>query len=156
MGADRDYSDTLRTLGRFLDHVGAAEIEITDREDLVTMSFLVRRGPAEERQYSRGEIEALRTSARLMRGLFGGLPRFSTSELLRALGRELDAAGAENVALSETADGFWVTASMGSNTLNRLYTYNELVTRAQDYHRWRVSCETTVPAELAESSPGTP
>jgi hypothetical protein len=81
-----DYADTLRALGRFLDDAGASDIQIKDEGDWWAVSW----DRAGTRRLQFYQLDALRTVARLHRGQEGGIPRFTTAQMLRGLGNLLD------------------------------------------------------------------
>jgi len=103
-----DYADTLRALGRFLDDASASEIEIIDEGDWWAVSW--QRGGTRRFQFY--QLDALRTVARLHRGNEGDLPRFTTSQMLRALGSRLDNARATRFTIHELADGFRIAGQI--------------------------------------------
>jgi hypothetical protein len=137
MAITQGYSDTLRALGRFLDDVTACEIGIIEREDEVFVSWSGRAAQRFERRVQIGELEALRTTARMYRGLGGASPRFTVGELLRALGSVLDEICPSGMAITEAADGFRLSAQVGGERVMRSFTYSELVARGQTQHRQR-------------------
>ncbi len=133
------YSDTLRALGRFLDGVGACEIGIVERNGEVFVSWSDRGITRHERRLQAADLDAIRICARLYRGLGGRSQRFTVGELLRTLGVILDDMEATGMAITETADGFRLTAQIGEERMARAFTYTELVHRAQQCHRQRTA-----------------
>jgi hypothetical protein len=118
-----ECSDPLRAIGRFLEYLGASASIISDKGDYVEVAWQGRSGQ-QERRWSDEDIQALRRSARLFRGTVGGLPSFGKAEFLRTIGRELDEKKAENLAIVETVDGFWVTATVKGKEFRRDYRYD--------------------------------
>jgi hypothetical protein len=137
MSKTRQYSDTLRALGRFLELVGASQVEINDTGERLEVSWCGRARIREERNYRVFELEALRTTARLFRGLEGGTPNFTVSELLRTLGRYFDEGGVEDVHIVETEQGYEFSGHVAGDQVSRLFTFEELVSKALDFHRMR-------------------
>ena len=138
----REYCDTLRALGRFLETAGALEIAVSEEANHLSVSWRTKGGDRLRRQYGAFELQALRTAARLFRGLEGGDPRFTREEMLRTLGRQLDDMGAEGIGLVETPDGFWVSARVRGERVECLYTFDELTARSHEYHRARLPAVT--------------
>lgn len=83
----RDYSDTLRAIGRFLDEADASSTKIVDAGDRLTVSWQEKGGARRERGYQSFELEELRTKARLLRAAGDSIPSSSRSEVLRLLGQ---------------------------------------------------------------------
>jgi hypothetical protein len=133
-----ECSDTLRAIGRFLELVGASASIVSDKGDYLEVAWHGR-GGQQERQWNAQEVQSLRSSARLFRGTGGGQPSFGKAEFLRTIGRELDDKKAEGFTVVETVDGFWVTATVKGKEFRRDYKYDQLVARAQKYHRERSS-----------------
>jgi hypothetical protein len=129
-----DCADTLRSLGRYLELVSAADTTIVIDARRVGVSWQAR-GGRNERRLSEEDIETLRSSARLFRGTGSASALFGTAEFLRAIGRDLDDKGATPVAISETVDGFWATWNQDGVEEQGAYTYADLVARAQVFHR---------------------
>jgi hypothetical protein len=96
----------LRALGRFLDDVQAFGIEIVDQGDEWAVAW-DRPGTIWLRHF---QLEALREVARMNRGLEGDMPRLTTSQILRVLGRELDEIGASSFTIREAQDGYALSA----------------------------------------------
>ncbi|HZT08610.1 MAG TPA: hypothetical protein VFC51_16425 [Chloroflexota bacterium] len=131
------YAETLRAMGRFLESARASEIIIVDQGELVEVSWRGRRGSREERQYRAWELDALRTWAKMFRGLEGGNPRFNLSEALRTLGRELDVIGIESVTIVETADGFWASGKIDGADVRQSYTNADLMAKSHAFNQSR-------------------
>lgn len=136
-----EYSDTLRALGRFLESVGASEIAVSDEGAHLAVSWRGKGGARLEREYSAFEVQSLRISARLFRGLEEGRPRFAMPELLRTLGRQLDEREARGISLVETNEGFWISANVEGERVGQLFTFTDLIAQARAYHRSRLSPE---------------
>jgi len=96
------YSDALRALGRFLEELRASEIIVVDGPDVLEASWRGRRGTREERKYRSWELDALRTWAKMFRGLGEAPPRFNLQEALRTLGREVDIMKLDAVTIVQT------------------------------------------------------
>jgi hypothetical protein len=130
------YGDALRALGRFLDSVGACEIGIVERGDDLFISWSDRGPMRYERRFQPADVASLQASARLYRGLTGRSQRFTNQEFLRTLGIMLDELEATSMSITETADGFRLTAHIGDGpTTASNYSYADLVLRAQRYFR---------------------
>ena len=155
-GSVPEYSDTLRALGRFLEMIGASEISIVEEREHIQVSWRGRGHAREERRYKDFEIQALRTTARLLRGLEGGTPRFTTSEMLRTLGRDLDEMRARRVGLVETNDGFYVSAEVDGERIGRPYTLSELIARALESHEHRLTEQAGLTARPSEAEISVP
>lgn len=151
-GSVAEYSDTLRALGRFLEMIGASEISIVEEREHVQVTWHGRGNAREERRYKDFEIQALRTTARLLRGLEGGTPRFTTSEMLRTLGRDLDEMSARRIGLVETNDGFYVSAEVDGERIGRSYTLSELIARALESHEHRLTEQAGPADQLPEAA----
>jgi len=135
------YSDALRALGRFLDEVRASEVIVVDQPDVVEVSWRGRRGTREERKYRTWELDALRTWAKMFRGLEEGPPRFNVPEALRTLGRELDSLKLETITVVQTADGWWASGKLEGTEVRQNYTNAELMTKSQRFHASRMAAE---------------
>lgn len=152
MTAPGEYADTLRSLGRFLEMVGASAISIRDEGDHMDVSW-VGKGPRhEERRYEESELKALRTAVRMFRGIDGGTPPVTLSEILRTIGREMDEARPTAVSLEQTADGFVVSGRLGEERLTRHYSIGELIARARALHAERLRTEIL----MGEPAPAVP
>jgi hypothetical protein len=137
MAVDREYADTLRALGRFLDDVGASEIGIVERGEDVLVTWSGQGRLRHERHLREVDLQAMRTSARMFRGLGGPSPRFTLSELLRTLGDILDELAPGGVSITESADGFRLSMLINGERVVRTYSYSALVARSQQHHRQR-------------------
>src|SRR5688572_12958421 len=120
MIAAGDCSDTLRAVGRFLELVNGTAVIISDKGDHVEIQWRGRTGE-ETRQWGEKEIQALRTSALMMRGTSGGRPTFGMGEFLRTIGRELDEKNVEGISVVETADGFFASGTADGQEFRRDY-----------------------------------
>jgi len=112
-------------------------IELTERGGQIDAAWQGRGVGREERSYKAFELEALRISSRLFRGLEGGAPNFTTSEFLRTLGRELDQIGIIDIHIKETSDGYEFSGTLNGSQVGRLYPFEELITRAREFYRAR-------------------
>jgi hypothetical protein len=137
MALSGEYSDTLRALGRFLNDVRACQIGIVEREDDILLTWSAESGYRYERRLQITELQAMRMTARIFRGLGGPSPRFTIGEMLRAVGTIMDEMGPSSIAITEAADGFRVSARVGEERLIKVFAYSDLVARAQQYHRAR-------------------
>jgi hypothetical protein len=150
-----DYSDTLRAVGRYLDEVGATDVMISQEPDDL---MLVWRGepvspggsPDGRKQalaLAPGEVQALRTTARLFRGRERHRVRFPLSELLRTIGTLADDLRAVELRIAETSTGFELTGWAQGEPVRQVFTYAELVARAHAHYRWRVDRTGAPPAK---------
>ena len=124
-----DYSDTLRSVGWFLDMVSAHTIEVALFEEGVATSFGVD-GRQEMRKCGVAEAEGLRSTARLFRGLDTGGASTRMSRTLRTLGRDLDLMGARAFTITEAPDHFELLAVADGRAQRRTYARTELQQRA--------------------------
>jgi hypothetical protein len=129
------YADTLRALGRFLDSVHATEVAITEQEEELHAVWRVHGDVQEARRFGVEELSALRTAAKLYRGLEGRAPRFNASEMLRTVGALLDEMGAQSVAITESSYGYQFSAQVEGKQVSRTLSFGEVVTKAQTLHR---------------------
>jgi hypothetical protein len=129
MLAPGEYSDALRAVGRFLQDIGATDIHIMDRDDLIEISWRGPRGPRAQRMYTLEHIQALRTTAQLYRGVKNPEQHIGTEELLRTVGRQLDEAQVRRIGIVETATGFLVTSE--GNEAGQELPLDALVSRAR-------------------------
>ena len=140
------YSDALRALGRFLEELRASEIIIVDGPDLVEASWRGRRGTREERKYRSWELDALRTWAKMFRGLADEAPhRFNLQEALRTLGREVDVMKLDAVTIVQTSDGWWASGKIEGTEVRQNYTNADLMTKSQRFHAMRLGEEAHQP-----------
>lgn len=137
-----EYSDTLRALGRFIEILGGVEIKVVDAAEHLELSWLGRSGARDERKWGPHELAALRTTIRQFRGLEGGVPHFAAAELLRTVGRDLDAKQAAAFAITETHEGYLVSAQVGPDRFGQVYTYSDLVARSIAYRASETDEET--------------
>ena len=124
-----EYSDTLRALGRFLDRVNASDIEVREEPD----RWLTAWDQANGAQFTVFELEALRTVARLHRGLEGNVPVFNRSQMLRSLGRVLDQTGASRFHIKELTDGFQLSARIGGTRIGDVYSFDQVRAMVDDH-----------------------
>jgi hypothetical protein len=129
-----ECSDTLRSIGRYLEIVGSSDVTVVFEGDVIAVSW---QGPTgrHERRLDGGEVEILRASARLFRGTGVASPLFGTAQFLRTVGREIDTLGAVPVAVAETVDGFWARYRLPDSEEQISLTYADLVAQAQAFHR---------------------
>jgi hypothetical protein len=137
MLAPEDYSDTLRALGRGLEQARAAEIWLVARETHLELSWTDRNGVRQWRRYTDVELRELREAAATARGGERTAHRFGAAELLRALGRELATLGARELSITETDEGFAVSAQADGRSFSRIYRYPDLVLRVMEFHQTR-------------------
>ncbi len=135
------YSDAMRALGRFLEMVRASEVIVVDQPDIVEVSWRGKKGNREEKQYRSWELDALRTWARLVRGLEEGQLRFGTQEALRMLGREVDILKLQGVTSVQTSDGWWISGKIEGTDVRQNYTIADLQLKSQKFHAQRISEE---------------
>jgi hypothetical protein len=121
-----------------LEAIHASGIGIAYRREQLEVSWKTGDHLDEKRFFESVEVEALRVSARMLRGLVGGAPQLGLQEQLRTLGRDLDERDAEWVVMTETTDGFWVTALVNGVDFRRMYPREELIAQAHELHRARL------------------
>jgi hypothetical protein len=131
------YSDALRALGRFLEEVRASEIIVVDQPDVLEVSWRGRRGTREERKYRTWELDALRTWAKMFRGLDDSPAHYSVAEALRTLGRELDVMKVGAVTIVQTADGWWASGKIRDTEVRQNYPNADLMAKSQRFHASR-------------------
>jgi hypothetical protein len=135
------YSDALRALGRFLEELRASEIIIVDQPDILEASWRGRRGAREERKYRSWELDALRTWAKMFRGLGDAPPRFNVQEALRTLGREVDVMKLDAITIVQTSDGWWASGKIEGTEVRQNYTNADLMAKSQRFHAQRLAEE---------------
>lgn len=121
-----EYSDALRALGRFLEQVNARNLQIAHLGGSVGVSWERASTEREIREFRSSEVDALRVTARLFRGLEIDRPRFATSEELRAIGSELDQVRAKTFSVTETPEGFELSAVLRDSSLKKTYSHSQL------------------------------
>jgi hypothetical protein len=134
-------SDALRALGRFLEELRASEIIIVDQPDVLEASWRGRRGTREERKYRSWELDALRTWAKMFRGLGEEPPRYTLQEALRTLGREVDLMKLDGITIVQTSDGWWVSGNIEGTEVRQNYTNADLMSKSQRFHAQRTTEE---------------
>jgi hypothetical protein len=138
-----EYSDTLRALGRFFEMVAAKNVQLADRGALLEVSWQKSSGGREERRFQNLEVEALRSTARLFRGLEGGTPQLTIAEQLRTIGRMLDEEGADGeVTIAELDDRFVVSCVARGEPRSWECLRSEVVDRAAQFHAERLRAQT--------------
>jgi hypothetical protein len=142
MIAAGQYAEALRALGRFLDNVRAREVIIVDTPVYVEVSWRGKRVLREERQYRPWELDALKTWARMYRGLEDGEPRYTTAEALRTIGQEFDDMKAELITVVETAEGFWASGTARGNEVRESYSHGDLMAKSRAFHKRRMQEQT--------------
>jgi len=105
------YEDGLQALGRFIEPYVPYGLQVVEAGDRI--QFFWRSQATGERHFESTSLEALRAFGRSLRTEEERAPRAGSSELLRAIGRQLDELGADGLDLSQTEDGFWVSAQVG-------------------------------------------
>lgn len=133
----RDYSDTLRALGRFLDEEAATGIKVVDAGESLVVSWRGRQGAPEERGYRSFDLDMLRDRARLMRSGLENTPSEGMSENMRALGWVLDQMGADLVSVHEEGSGLRLIALMGGRRASRTYSAEDLQGLVQQQRQGR-------------------
>lgn len=127
----RDYSDTLRALGRFLDEEAATGVKVVDAGDHLSVSWRGRQGTPEERGYRSFELDELRDRARLMRSGLEATPSEGMSEIMRALGWILDQMGADLVSVQEEGTAIRLNAIANGRRVSRTYPGEDLLRLVQ-------------------------
>ena len=135
------FSDALRALGRFLQMVRASEIIVIDQPDVVEVSWRGKRGAREEKQYRQWELDALRTWARMVRGLEEGSLQFGTQEAMRMLGREVDTLKIQGLTAVETSEGWWISGKIENTDFRENYSHASLMLKSQQFHAQRLAEE---------------
>lgn len=147
MTAPGDYADTFRALGRFLEMIGGSETTLSDLGDCTDVSWQGKRAHREQRRYHEVDLSALRTTVRMFRGIDGGSPPVTLSELLRTIGRQMDEAGAHDVTVEEVTDGFRIVAQIGGERVTKTYSTADLIDLARSFHADRVAEQTAMQAD---------
>ena len=127
----RDYSDTLRALGRILEEERATGVKVVDAGEHLSVSWQGRGGAPEERGYRSFELDSLRERARSMRSDQERTPAVGRSEHLRALGWVLDQMSADLVSLTQEGNGIRLVAIASGRRASRLYSSDELDSLSQ-------------------------
>jgi hypothetical protein len=126
-----EYADALRALGLFLEQVQAMEIGVTLEGQTLGASWSRVPDRREERRYGPREVDALRTTARLFRGLDESRPPLARVQVLRVLGQQLDEMGAESFAVAETTAGYGLAATTAIGAVHKRYPPAELSVLAE-------------------------
>jgi hypothetical protein len=130
MLAPGDSTDSLRAIGRFFEEIKAAEIRVTDQGKIMVISWRDQTATRQQRQFDAHQVAALRSLAVAYRGTPMESLGFRASELLRALGQELDAARVEGFDVEEEITGFRVSGKVGESPFGREFSYSDLVAKA--------------------------
>ncbi len=117
------YADALRALGLFLDQAGATGVEIGDHGD----HWAVHWQEAPRTRLEPADLEALRTVARLHRGLHPKPAVFPLSQQLRTVGQLFDRMRATSFVISEVSDGLKLSARVASQEGVRTYPIEEIM-----------------------------
>jgi hypothetical protein len=136
-----EYADTLRALGRYLDGVRATEITVIEERDQLGVVWRGPRPGREARYFAGAQLQALRMTARLHRGLEASTPQFTLAELLRTLGEVVDQAHGNAVIITETDGGFRLSALAEGKELTRTVSYSDLVERAHARYQQRLGLD---------------
>ena len=144
----RDYSDTLRAIGRFLEEADASSIKIVDAGDRLTVSWQEKEGTQRERGYRSFDLQELRIKARLLRAAGDRTPPSSTSQILRLLGWVLDQMGADLISIALTPEGLRLSATVGAKRATRTYSREELVQLVDELRQARGSAQSPLTARL--------
>ncbi|HZT06522.1 MAG TPA: hypothetical protein VFC51_05790 [Chloroflexota bacterium] len=123
-----EYADIFRALGRFLDDLNAASVQIDNQGEYMAVRWNRTLGSVQERIFRERDLDALREQARAMRrGLLKASPsRGSLAELLRTLGQELDRDKIEVSTISQNEVGFDLTGTVDRRYVRRSYVLSEL------------------------------
>jgi hypothetical protein len=132
-----DYSDALRAIGRFFEEIKAAEIKVADQGNILHIAWRDQMATRQQRQFDAKQVAGLRSLAVAYRGTQLESLGFRASELLRALGQELDDLRAEQLAIDEEITGFQVSAHVNGSPLQRLFLYSDLVAKAVEGRKKR-------------------
>jgi hypothetical protein len=135
--AERGYADALRAVGRFLDEVHATDLVLQEHDQTFELRWFGRRHGQVTRSLWPTDVDALRVSARLYRGLEDLEKGATLSEALRTLGRILDEEGATGVTIRETSAGFELTARTPGGEFARSYAFAHLLHQASLAHHDR-------------------
>ncbi len=135
-----DYQDLLRALGYELDAEGACDLRLIEREDglMVQLRYLADLPAGFEAYHlSDDDLRALLQSAYARRGS-GRLPArdgdyqgIHYQELLRAIGRVLDAEGLRDLRLIEQPAAVVLQVTRGGRLMRGFQTYRLTVERLQ-------------------------
>ena len=120
------YSDTLRALGRLVEQADASGVRIGDASNRWMVEWNQTDFPRVT--LDGGDLDALRTVARLHRGIEAGRPRADVSRSLRTIGALLDQMRATGFEIAEVPDGYEVTAHVGNQR-------GQITLRADDLDR---------------------
>ena len=130
MPASANYSDTLRSLGQFLQPFEPLEIIVLEREERLEVWWRATLPHGSEKHFESFRADALRAFGRKLRGIESS-GSSQLADLLRALGHELDQLNAEQVSFIEALDGFSVSARVGGSEFHRTYTRAWLLARCR-------------------------
>jgi hypothetical protein len=135
-----DYQDLLRALGHELDAEGACDLRLIEREDglMVQLRYLADLAAGFEAYHlSDDDLRALLQSAYARRGSGrqpardGDYQGIHYQELLRAIGRVLDAEGLRDLRLIEQPAAVVLQVTRGGRLMRGFQTYRLTVERLQ-------------------------
>ena len=154
MLAPGDYSDSLRAIGRFFEELKAADIKIADQGKTMLISWRDQASVRQQRQFDATQVAALRSLAVAYRGTPMESLGFRASELLRALGQELDNLRVTEFDIEEEITGFRVSGRADGAPFNRGFSYSDLVARAVEQRQHRAAeIRERVQAQVAQRLP---
>ena len=125
-----DYTDALRSIGLFLDLQQAVNAAVIAENSQWSLAW----DGSPRLLLEPSQLDALRSVARLHRGL---PTRHARPERLRAIGALFDRLRASTFSVVEGADGYRVTARVGTQEGARTYRIDELEVLANQYRSRR-------------------
>ena len=120
-----DWSDSLRALGHFLDEVASKDFEVAADGDTLVAAWSGPRS-REQRSYGRSELEALRKTDRLYRGLTRIRPPSTAADGWRVIGSELNRIEARSFSVVESSTGYALHAVTVDGEVDQRYTHLQL------------------------------
>jgi hypothetical protein len=134
-----DYSDSLRAIGRFFEEIKAAEIKVADQGKTLHISWRDQSAARQQRQFDAHQVAGLRSLAVAYRGTQLESLGFRASELMRALGQELDNIQADQITIDEQITGFHVSGLLTDSPFERHFSYSDLVAKAVEGRQSRAA-----------------
>ena len=123
-----EYADTLRALGQYLEQVGAARIEIVGQDNQWLVASGSGHEPGSDTLFLRYRLDDLCREGRLRRGASDATGEFAfrLSQILRTLGRLLDASKASSFTIRQVPEGFCLTATSPAGEMTRTHSLEEI------------------------------
>jgi len=121
-----EYSDSLRALGYFLDNIGARNVEIAERDDFTSVTWVALDGTVQHRTFIDAELEELRRARRLERHGESRPDGLDTAEMLRTLGQEVEEEAAELLGIAEEEDGYRLSWVLSGQYRRLMYPRDEI------------------------------